>query len=230
MKHHEQQLQDGRPKKNRLSPQASGSGPVWELRQSLGITRQQLADRLHCSVDAVRRAEKAGKEIPNKAVKANFSMSKTPFNYQPSSIYGSAVAALKVLLEAEDADRVRRACADATSKVNEKTFAEINGLKKTANCSISRMMLKPERDISERMALDCMPFIDHASLWLKDGKPAVFLSEVYQFDSRKSEALNSFCEANDLEWLISALPSAHFPGAAVTIIISKKNIHLRLLA
>lgn len=222
--------QDGSPKQSKLSPRAFGSGPVWEMRQELGITRKQLAERLHCSVDTIRRAEKTGQEISSKAVNANFKLPKSRFNYQPSTVYEKAVLALHALLETEGADRVRRACADVTSEVNKKRFAEINGLKQARYAELHRLMPKPVRNPMDRILINNgSNFIDHPSLWLKDGKPVIFLSEVYEMNEEKIGELSSFCEKNDLRWIVRALPSAHFPGAIMTIIICKKDVNLRLV-
>lgn len=56
----EQKRKHGGHNAGAISPRNSGSGPVYELRTRLGLTRKQLSERTSISVIAIQKWEQAG--------------------------------------------------------------------------------------------------------------------------------------------------------------------------
>jgi hypothetical protein len=46
------------------------------------------------------------------------------------------------------------------------------------------------------------PYYDHPSLWLKDGKPYVFVLQPYEWEQEAEDALAKWCEENDLTYKV----------------------------
>ena len=61
------------------------------------------------------------------------------------------------------------------------------------------------------------PGDDHGHLYLKDGKPAFYLSEPYALTYEKMRGVVQFCERWGLEASIDGLQSTWFPGLTIAI-------------
>jgi hypothetical protein len=61
------------------------------------------------------------------------------------------------------------------------------------------------------------PGDDHGTLYLKDGKPAFYLSEPYGLAYDKMQEVVAFCERWGLEASIDGLQSTWFPGLTIAI-------------
>jgi hypothetical protein len=61
------------------------------------------------------------------------------------------------------------------------------------------------------------PGDDHGNLYLKDGKPALYLSQHYALTYEKLQAVVKFCERWGLEASIDGLQSTWFPGLTIAI-------------
>lgn len=68
-----------------------------------------------------------------------------------------------------------------------------------------------------------VPGRDHSSLWLKDGKPFVYVTQPYFMNHKTIKQLLDFCEANGLTLSISADHGWHFPGATLFIEIKRRE-------
>jgi hypothetical protein len=68
-------------------------------------------------------------------------------------------------------------------------------------------------------SLDCTPpGTDHATLWSKNGKPAILVSQPYSFGMEMSEMVNEYCKGHGLTYRIVADSSFYYP--AVTLLIA----------
>ena len=65
-----------------------------------------------------------------------------------------------------------------------------------------------------------LPWEDHCSLWNKDGKPYLFVSEPYPLVMSEIKELVTFCEHYGLTFTIRAW-SRWFPGNTSAIFITK---------
>jgi len=66
---------------------------------------------------------------------------------------------------------------------------------------------------------NAVPECDHPSLWLRDGKAAVFVSQPYQIID--VEALGAFCKERGLEVAITTWPAWHYPGSVLHVEIRR---------
>jgi len=56
------------------------------------------------------------------------------------------------------------------------------------------------------------PHGDHESMWLKDGKPHVFVSQPYGLSHNKLMDILQYCEMAGLELTITSYPAWYYPG------------------
>ena len=163
----------------------------------------------------------------------------TAFNKKPSPTYLQALSAMHKLMEEEGGDFVRRACADVTWEDNKRIFAKREGLKEAKTSSIERLTGKRSEkeivrlfkessqsleDYSRLSEKPVLPKDDHSSLWLKDGKPYAYVSQPYQLSLNDVKKLASFCDEYNLDMLIEAYPSWHFPGEVLTVKVTKQKV------
>ena len=64
------------------------------------------------------------------------------------------------------------------------------------------------------------PWQDHMSLWNKDGKPHVFVSEPYHLSMEQIKALIADCEAEELTFYINT-NSKWNPGSSLAVFVKK---------
>jgi hypothetical protein len=67
------------------------------------------------------------------------------------------------------------------------------------------------------------PGADHSSLWNRDGKPVVFVTQPYSLGVDTMRELVAFCDRWGLDACVSAWPSWHYPAAVVTVEITRKG-------
>ena len=67
------------------------------------------------------------------------------------------------------------------------------------------------------------PATDHASLWLREGQPAFFLSEPYALHITVLVEIVAFAQKHGLDVAITAAMSPHFPGATVGVKYTRKG-------
>lgn len=63
---------------------------------------------------------------------------------------------------------------------------------------------------------------DHVSLWLRNGKPHVYVSQPYGLTLSDMRALVQFCDAHGLDAAVSAR-SWRFPGSTLLIEITHEE-------
>jgi hypothetical protein len=68
------------------------------------------------------------------------------------------------------------------------------------------------------------PGVDHPSLWIRDGKPAVFVFQPYGVQD--VAALGAFCAARSLECSIDTWPAWHNPGRVVFVEIHRPGFEM----
>lgn len=131
--------------------------------------------------------------------------------------YEAAVEALRRLLEAADANAVERAFAEVIGDHRRERWAKVHGLRQSGGYQLIRRLAGASG--CERCAGgDCRPpGADHDSLWNKDGKPAVFVTQPYRLSWDSMVRMVDYCRQHALEADISADRSWHFPGWTVAV-------------
>ncbi|MBI4377240.1 MAG: hypothetical protein HY549_12420 [Elusimicrobia bacterium] len=132
--------------------------------------------------------------------------------------YAQALRALRELLEAQGEDVVGCAYAEAVAQSRYDRFA-VKGLKQSDGRLCVQRLWGKQCDLK-----DCVPPSgDHDSLWLRDGKPAVYLTQPYGLTWETMRRLMAFCERHGLKADIDTWPSFHFPGQVLSVQLSKKD-------
>ena len=82
-----------------------------------------------------------------------------------------------------------------------------------------------ERLTGRRAVRDPMRFawLDHPSLWIKDGKPFSFVSQPYGLGLQDLREIVAYCEEHNLDVLVDAGMSWHYPGATVAVEFTRKK-------
>jgi hypothetical protein len=117
---------------------------------------------------------------------------------------------------AGDRDRV---FADSIAQHIEERFAEAFQLKKSSG-SLCVQRLLGKRCGKGKIWANCEcfpPGTDHASLWLKDGKPALFVSQPYGITANTMQDMQKFAKENGLEFDVGAEMSWWFPSRTVLV-------------
>ncbi len=144
------------------------------------------------------------------------------FKVKPSAVYLKTVAEIRKLAQAEGIENAHRAYAEATSEQYRRQYLKEQGLKPTAeHACINR--LAGRRCIAGKTPCH-IPGADHVSMWLKDGKPEVYISQPYHLSLKNMRALVELCDKHGLDANVSTRPSWHFPGAVLTIEIRKARM------
>jgi hypothetical protein len=92
------------------------------------------------------------------------------------------------------------------------------GLKKSPRCSWERLIGKIDREGLE----EHLPVSDHDSLWLKDGKPYVYVMQPYSASDLQLEKLIQICKKNNLTFWIDA-HSFYSPAGTISIKLYQKD-------
>lgn len=129
----------------------------------------------------------------------------------------SAIRALQKIHDRKgSADRVFAA---AMRDRLEKEWAEENGLcRAEGHICIHRLLdfhCPPVvQDTCELMP----PHTDHASLWIKDGRPHCLVSQPYELEMEDIEEIIDFCKEHDLSFDIDGYPGFHFPSRVLFVV------------
>lgn len=144
--------------------------------------------------------------------------------------YDRAVAALRAL----PAELTTRAFAEATCAAREEAWARRYGLKRSSGHSCVARLLGKRCRYGEYKAGDAPPCrppgSDHADLWIKNGKPAVYTFQPYGLSYDTLKKLLDFCERWGLEVHIDTWPAGHFPGSVLWVEVTPKDRPLWKLA
>jgi hypothetical protein len=100
-------------------------------------------------------------------------------------------------------------------------WAEKYGLRqsrKSPYC-VCRLLGKSCQVYGSGLCEHAVPEADHPTLWLRHGKPFVFVSQPYQISD--PERLGLFCRKRALHCVIRTWPAWHFPGAVLHVEISR---------
>lgn len=121
-----------------------------------------------------------------------------------------------------------RVFAESISHHIEKRFAEAFGLKQSSGrVCIQRLLGRTCTQWlrSHRMGeCECLPpGTDHPSLWLKNGKPVVFVSQPYGVTAKTMADMNKFAEKHGLEFDVGAEMSWWYPSRTVLVCWRKKE-------
>lgn len=73
--------------------------------------------------------------------------------------------------------------------------------------------------------LECdAPQADHTSMWIKDGRPAAYVMQPYQYGSASIDWVLAFCKTYRLELRVSTDDSWHFPGMTTLFVIARRGM------
>ena len=127
-----------------------------------------------------------------------------------------AVEALQAL---EDAGTMDAACAEATRDYREQLYIKRRGVKLSPGLCIL------ERLTGRRAVRDPVSFawIDHRSLWLKDGKPYSFVTQPYGLSLNDLKQIVAYCEEHGLDVFVDAGLSWHYPGTTVAVEFTRRE-------
>ena len=109
------------------------------------------------------------------------------------------------------------------NQLKKEQWAKKHGLKEskaTPHFCLCRLLGKQCREFGSTACVNAPPGSDHASLWLRDGKPAVFVYQPYGLT--EVAELGEFCLARGLTCTIATWPAWHNPGSVLHIEIAKK--------
>lgn len=134
-----------------------------------------------------------------------------------TELYFKAVGALRALMEAQDEDAASRAYAEAVAEAYEASFARSRGLKPSqGHACVYRLIGR--RCQGTHLA---PPGGDHDTLWLKDGRPEIYLMQPYGLGWRKMRELIAFCLQHGLKADVDVWPSFHFPGHVLSVCLTR---------
>ena len=154
----------------------------------------------------------------------------TNFKRDASKQYLAALAALRALLAAEGEDDVHRVYSDAVHVAYKEQYTKRDGLKESAGAlCVQRLLGKQCKVGYQGKRCECRPpGADHMSLWLKDGKPHVYVMQPYGLSYRQLAELYQFCERHGLRADVDAWPGWHFPGSVLHVAITKAGQDINL--
>lgn len=131
--------------------------------------------------------------------------------------YERAVAALTALRE-ENPDLLTPAFAEASTGYWEHVFAKRHGLKRTSGRNV------PERLTGEpAYSVPFRRWMDHPSLWLKDGRPHSFVGQPYGLAFEDLQDLLRYCQTHGLTASIDAGLSWWYPGRTVLVEVKAQD-------
>lgn len=141
--------------------------------------------------------------------------------------YRAAIKAIRDLMETEGADKADRAFAEVMTEKKKEDFAKRHGVTRaTGGICVRRLFGKrctigyPSDPFGTGHA--CLPpGSDHISLWNKDGKASLLVSQPYGLAYRTLKEIMAYCEKYGLEVRIDANPCWHFPGQVIGVIFQK---------
>lgn len=154
------------------------------------------------------------------------------FAPDPSEAWVNAVNTMKAMMEPRSEDVLIYAYAEATYERYKDDWASRHGVKQTpsGHACIARLLGRQckvgydPHGANYNSRPPCHPpGDDHASLWLKDGKPAIYVFQPYSLGDKTIRELMEFCEKWGLSARINSMPSWHFPGVVLTVELTLKG-------
>lgn len=136
-----------------------------------------------------------------------------------SDAYAAAVDALKALVEAEDIDVAYRAAAEALSGPKETEWRKHEGMSRCKAKTHWRGLLGQQPEDFE----DGLPGDDHTSLWSKNGKPRLYVSQPYRLEFETTRDMVRKADEHSLEFSIHPNQSWHFPGYSTAVVWKRRT-------
>lgn len=143
--------------------------------------------------------------------------------------YHNAVSAMRSLLEESGMDRAERAFASAVAMKRSEEFAIEHGLTVSQGNPVIRRLISGRckhllpLTIFKGQRIHCNPpFNDHGTLWLKDGKPHMYTSEIYGLSGEQARAILAYADDHGLD-VDFRVDGMYFPGRATLVVYSKKS-------
>lgn len=130
------------------------------------------------------------------------------------------IKAMAKLLKVGDLDDVRRAYGHAIQGELLNDWAKGIGLRQSPGQVCIRRLLGKSCGFEIHSCVP--PRTDHASLWLKDGKPYCIVSQPYgPLSMSELEEIGKFCHRHGLEFTVDTWPAWYFPHAVLFINFKK---------
>ncbi len=133
---------------------------------------------------------------------------------RPSPKYMRAVGALTDLLEAEGADNVGRAYAEAVWEAERKAYLKTRGVRVASRACFHR--LTGEKCDGSEWNQYGLPF-DHQSLLVIGRTAKAFLSQPYDISLEHMRNIVAVCDRKRLDANISTWPAWHYPGGVISL-------------
>lgn len=138
-----------------------------------------------------------------------------------SARYRRAVEALRLVAQEEGLDQAQRAVGEALSDLRKDAWVKGHSLKPTDGSVFWSELLgkRPSREEE----LSRLPGDDHVTLWLKDGKPDVYVSQPYALGLDTLREMAQMADKHGLDVHVDAKSSWWFPG--YTLFIEWRRAH-----
>ena len=140
-----------------------------------------------------------------------------------SELYEKAVRVLAELAEREGLDDAGRAWAEVASALVKRRFCEhwrVRPAPNVTNC-VGRLVGRRHRPPFYVCDHCNPPGTDHPWLFLRNGKPTLFVSQPYTLSWDEMQRLVDWCRERGLRADVSADESWHFPGRTLAVRIAR---------
>ena len=135
-----------------------------------------------------------------------------------TAAYIQALEALRALMAVQGSDAAGRAYAEVVADEHREAFAKSRGLTQSDGRLCVQRLVGKQCNFQ-----DCAPPAgDHDSLWVRNGKPALYLMQPYGLTWDDMKKLVTFCERNGLRARVDTWPSFAFAGWVLSIEIEKE--------
>ena len=128
------------------------------------------------------------------------------------------MAAMRELRELGCQEACGRAYGEATKEAAEREFAKSYGVKRARHACIHRLCGRVCGFSRQRVCHCSPPGSDHGTMWLKNGKPFMFVCQPYTMGTIAMAEAVTFAKANGLEIEIRTNDAFYFPGMAFMVI------------
>lgn len=130
-----------------------------------------------------------------------------------SPIVKSALKNMWEVLDSEGNDTLKRIYAQVAHQ-SIYQYMEEKGYKRSSRADIRRLITGIEKKWHIPWYA---PGDDHCSLWNKDGRAAVYLSQPYHLTMKDVQEMLEFAQKYELKFFINTYPDFHFPGSVLVV-------------
>lgn len=144
-----------------------------------------------------------------------------------SALYQKAVRCVAELIEAEGLDVAERAVAEALATPRSEAFVKRYGVSLSQGAACLKRLTggKHIGTVEHAIGAECRaPSADHDTLWLKGGKPHIYMSEPYSLGLKAIGKMHEVATALGLDVRVTA-DSPYFPGRTLQVLFTKENRH-----